>query len=50
MTTILFFKTPKGEVRVSVRFENETFWLTQKAMAELFGHAAKHHLTFEKHV
>lgn len=33
---ILFYKTPAGEVNIAVRFENETFWLTQKAMGELF--------------
>lgn len=33
---LLFYKTPSGEVNIAVRFENETFWLTQKAMGELF--------------
>ncbi len=34
---ILLYTTPQGKINVSVRFENETFWLTQKAMATLFG-------------
>lgn len=34
---ILLYSTPQGKINVSVRFENETFWLTQKAMAKLFG-------------
>jgi len=34
---ILLYSTPQGKINVSVRFENETFWLTQKAMATLFG-------------
>ncbi|MEI7597341.1 MAG: RhuM family protein [Bacteroidota bacterium] len=34
---ILLYTTPKGNINISVRFENETFWLTQKAMAKLFG-------------
>lgn len=33
----LIYTTPNNEVRVNVFFENETLWLTQKAMAELFG-------------
>lgn len=33
----LFYTSPDGEVRVEVFFENETIWLTQKRMAELFG-------------
>jgi hypothetical protein len=33
---ILLYQTDDGNVAVNVRFENETFWLTQKAMAELF--------------
>jgi hypothetical protein len=34
---IIFYTTPKGNVKIAVVFNNETFWLTQKAMAELFG-------------
>jgi hypothetical protein len=34
---IIFYTTPQGDVRVEVFFEDETFWLTQKRMAELFG-------------
>jgi hypothetical protein len=34
---IIFYATPQGNVKVEVVFENETFWLTQKAMASLFG-------------
>jgi hypothetical protein len=34
---ILLYDTPDGAVRVEVTFEEETFWLTQKRMAELFG-------------
>lgn len=33
----LIYTTPNNEVRVNVYVENETLWLTQKAMAELFG-------------
>lgn len=36
MTNIILYETPQGKIQVQVRFENETFWLTQKAMAELF--------------
>jgi hypothetical protein len=34
---IIIYKTPEGKVSVDVVFKAETFWLTQKAMAELFG-------------
>lgn len=34
---IIFYETDEGKVTVSVYFADETFWLTQKAMAELFG-------------
>lgn len=33
---IVFYETDDGLVNVSVSFYNETFWLTQKAMSELF--------------
>ncbi|HEY8783198.1 MAG TPA: virulence RhuM family protein [Mucilaginibacter sp.] len=34
---IIFYSTPTGEVKIEVIFNDETFWLTQKRMAELFG-------------
>lgn len=34
---IILYNTPTGNVKVEVLFNNETFWLTQKRMAELFG-------------
>mgnify|MGYP001308218508 FL=1 len=37
MSNIILYETPQGKISVSVRFEDDTFWLTQKAMAELFG-------------
>lgn len=33
----LIYNTPNNEVRVNVYLENDTVWLTQRAMAELFG-------------
>jgi len=33
---IFLYQTEDGKVSVNVRFENETFWMTQKALAELF--------------
>ena len=33
----LLYKSPDGAVKVEVIFQNETVWLTQKAIAELFG-------------
>lgn len=34
---IIFYTTENGAVKVEIRFEDETFWLTQKKLAELFG-------------
>jgi hypothetical protein len=34
---IIFYNTPTGDVKIEVIFNEETFWLTQKRMAELFG-------------
>jgi len=34
---IIFYTTPDGAVHIEVFFQNETFWLSQKKMAELFG-------------
>lgn len=33
---IILYSTPKGNVKIEIRFEGETFWLTQKKLAELF--------------
>lgn len=34
---ILLYATPSGAVKVEVLYEDETFWLNQKRLAELFG-------------
>jgi len=36
LKNIILYSTPQGNVNVEVVFNNETFWLTQKAMAQLF--------------
>lgn len=36
-TDIIFYFSPEGHIRVEVVYEEETFWLSQKRMAELFG-------------
>jgi len=44
---LIFYATPQGNVKVEVVFEDETFWLSQKRMAELFGvevHTINYHL------
>ena len=44
---IVLYSTDDGNVSVEVLFHNETFWLTQKAMAELFAvesHTITYHL------
>lgn len=37
MTEFLLYTAPSGEVKVEVFLHNESLWLTQKKMAELFG-------------
>ena len=34
---IIFYTSPEGNVSIEVIFNDETFWLSQKKMAELFG-------------
>lgn len=44
---IIFYSSPGGDVKVEVIFKDETFWLTQKRMGELFGvesHTITYHL------
>ncbi len=36
-SNILLYKTKQGETRIEVIFNNETFWMSQKRMADLFG-------------
>ncbi len=33
---ILIYRTPKGGTKIDVRLQNETIWLNQKQIAELF--------------
>ena len=34
---IIIYQTEDGQTQVDVRMENDTVWLTQKQIAELFG-------------
>jgi hypothetical protein len=34
---IILYSSPEGNIKVEVAYSGETFWLTQKRMAELFG-------------
>ena len=36
-SNILLYKTKQGETRIEVIFNNETFWIYQKQMTELYG-------------
>lgn len=38
----LMYQTENGETKINVRLEDETVWMTQKAMAELY-HIKQHH-------
>ena len=33
---LIFYTTPRGNIKVEVFFEEETFWLSQKRIADLF--------------
>jgi len=33
---LIFYKTPTGEQRIEVVYQDENFWMTQRALAELF--------------
>ena len=33
---IILYSSPKGDVKIEVTFDDETFWLTQKKISELF--------------
>lgn len=44
---IILYTTPNGDVKIDIRFEDETFWLTQKKLAALFDvevHTVNYHL------
>src|SRR5688572_28568955 len=44
---LIFYQTDEGAVRIEVAYEDESFWLTQKRMADLFGvevHTINYHL------
>ncbi len=34
---IILYTTPQGDIKVEVFLQDETVWLTQRAMGELFG-------------
>jgi len=36
-TEILIYNTPNGGVKVEIYLQNETVWLTQQKIADLFG-------------
>ncbi len=44
---LLIYQTPSGDIKLEVRLENETVWLTQDHMAELFG---KSKSTINEHI
>ena len=44
---IIIYQTENGETKLDVRFENETVWLSQMQMAELFGKSKK---TISEHI
>ena len=37
-SSIEIYRSPEGNIELNVKLENDTVWLTQSQMAELFGH------------
>ena len=37
MSDIEFYESPDGDIRLNVQLEDETVWLTQAQIAQLFG-------------
>ena len=35
-SSLILYQTPDGQTRIEVKLEDETVWLTQAQMAELF--------------
>ena len=44
---IIIYQNPEGNIKIDVRLEDETVWLTQAQMAELFG---KGRTTITEHI
>jgi hypothetical protein len=44
---IIIYQNPKGSIKIDVRLEEETVWLTQDQMAILFGKAKS---TINEHI
>jgi hypothetical protein len=36
-SNMIIYSTPDGHVKVDIVYSDESFWMTQKRMAELFG-------------
>lgn len=34
---IIFYRSNDGDIKIEVLYQDETFWMTQKKIAELFG-------------
>ena len=47
---IIIYQTESGETKIDVRFQNETVWLTQKLMAELFQTTSQNITTHLKNI
>ena len=47
-SNIILYTTDSGNVNVQVQYEDGTFWLTQKRMAELFYDNLKRYIYGEK--
>ena len=46
-SNILIYQNENGNIKVDVRFEDESIWLSQKQLAEVFGKSVK---TINEHI
>jgi hypothetical protein len=47
MSNILIYHNDSGDIKVDVRFEDESIWLSQKQLSEVFGKAKS---TISEHI
>ena len=42
---LILYQTEDGKIRIEVRLQDESVWLSQKLMAELFHNSSKYYYT-----
>ncbi|MCK4312446.1 MAG: hypothetical protein KAW88_06905 [Candidatus Cloacimonetes bacterium] len=49
-SNFLLYSSSDGDIRIDVRLEDETVWLTQKLIAELLNYSTKYYYSSEKYL